>query len=84
MERGNELESYVKNLVDTKVLNLDVTLSSMIKGGAISGIDPWDIWCGNGWIVRRWPGPRAITLSELDNIRNIVQQEMRINMKAKG
>ena len=30
----------------------------MMECGALSGLDPWDIWCGNGWIVRRWPGPR--------------------------
>jgi hypothetical protein len=77
MPKMNDLELNVQNLVETKVLNLEVTLASLVKGGAISGLDPWDIWCGNGWILRRWPGPRPIGLSELDSIRNIIQQELR-------
>jgi hypothetical protein len=77
MPKMNELEGNVQNLVETKVLNLDVTLSSLVKGGAISGLDPWDIWCGNGWILRKWPGPRAIGINELEQIRAIVQQEVR-------
>ncbi|MDL1939994.1 MAG: hypothetical protein HUU09_03110 [Candidatus Jettenia caeni] len=68
----------MQNLVETKVLNLDVSLSSLVKGGAISGLDPWDIWCGNGWILRKWPGPRPIGINELDNIRNLIQHELRL------
>ncbi len=58
MPRTNDLENNLHNLVENKMLNLDVTLASIVKSGALSGLDPWDIWCGNGWIVRRWPGPR--------------------------
>lgn len=58
MPRSNELEANIHNLVENKLLNLDVTLATMVKSGALSGLDPWDIWCGNGWILRRWPGPR--------------------------
>jgi hypothetical protein len=78
MPKVNELEANVQNLVETKVLNLDVTLASLVKGGALSGLDPWDVWCGNGWILRKWPGPGPIRINELENIRNIVQQELRL------
>ena len=76
MPKLNDLEANVQNLVETKVLNLEITLGSLVKGGAISGLDPWDIWCGNGWILRRWPGPRPIGISELEGIRHIVQHEL--------
>jgi hypothetical protein len=76
MPKVNDLEANVQNLVETKVLNLDVTLSSLVKGGAISGLDPWDIWCGTGWILRRWPPRPPISINELERIRNVIQQEL--------
>lgn len=76
MPKMNDLEANVQNLVEAKVLNLDVTLSSLLKGGALSGLDPWDFFCGNGWILRKGPGPRPISINELDSIRNTIQQEL--------
>jgi hypothetical protein len=78
MQKTHDLEVNMQNLVETGILNLDVTLSSLVKGGAISGLDPWDIWCGNGWIVRKRPGSLPIGINELESIRNIIQQELRV------
>jgi hypothetical protein len=80
MNKINELEANVQNLVETQVLNLDVSLASLVKGGALSGLDPWDVWCGNGWILRKWPGAGPTRINELENIRNIVQQELRLKV----
>lgn len=79
MNKMSDLEVNVHNLVETKVLNLEVTLASLVKGGAIAGLDPWDIWCGNGWILRRGPvpGPRPMGLAELEGIREVIQREVR-------
>jgi hypothetical protein len=76
MNKPNELEANVQNLVDAKLLNLDVTLASLLKGGALSGMDPWDVWCGNGWILRKWPGTGPIRINELESIRKLIQQEV--------
>jgi hypothetical protein len=77
MPRTNDLEQNVHNLVESKMLNLDITLGTMIKSGALSGLDPWDIWCGNGWIVRRWPGPGP-RFDEFDRaaLKEIVRAEI--------
>lgn len=79
MNKMNDLEVNLQNLVETKVVNLEVTLASLVKGGAIAGLDPWDIWCGNGWILRRGPtpGPRPIGLAELEGIREMIRHEVR-------
>ncbi|WP_226467389.1 hypothetical protein [Luteimonas panaciterrae] len=76
MPRNNDLENNVQNLVEGKLLNLDVTLASMVKGGALSGLDPWDIWCGNGWIVRRWPGPRRFDEFDRAALKELVRTEI--------
>lgn len=76
MPRNNDLENNVQNLVEGKLLNLDVTLASMVKGGALSGLDPWDIWCGNGWIVRRWPGPRRFDELDRAALKELVRNEI--------
>ncbi len=78
MPKLNELEANIQTLVEAKVLNLDVTLGALLKGGTLSGVDPCDVWCGNGWILRKWPGPGPIRLNELETIRNLVQQELRL------
>ena len=52
MGKMNDLEANVQNLVDLKVMNLDVSLASIVKGGALAGLDPWDVFCGNGWVLR--------------------------------
>ena len=77
MDKTNELEQNIQNLVEAKVLNLDITLESLLRGGTLSGFDPWDVWCGNGWILRR-RGPRPIQLNEIEMIREIVQQELKL------
>ena len=72
--RQSELEANVHTLVEVKALNLEVTLGSFLKAGALAGLDPWDIWCGNGWVVRRrGPVPRFI---EIESIRNVVREEL--------
>lgn len=76
MDNTNELEQNIRNLVEAKVLNLDVTLESLFRGGTLAGVDPWDFWCGNGWILRR-RGPRPIQLNEIELIREIVQREIK-------
>jgi hypothetical protein len=73
--RENELEYNVRSLVDTKLLHLDVTLAAVVKGGALSGLDPWDVFCGNGWIIRRrspGPGPRF----DFEGIRGAIREEL--------
>lgn len=74
MGRPNELEHNLQVLVSSKVLNLDVTLGSIVNAGALADIDPWDVICGNGWIVRRRGplGPRI----DVDVIRNVVRDEL--------
>ena len=73
--RINDLEQTLQTLTEAKVLNLDVTLGTLVKAGALSGIDPWDIWCGNGWIVRR-RGPWNPHFS-IEAIREVVHEELR-------
>ena len=76
MSDRSELERNVQNLVDAKILNLDVTLSTLVKGGGLASLDPWDVFCGNGWIIRRrFPGP--VVFRDLDSLRDVVQQEIR-------
>lgn len=59
MHKPTDLEHNLRTLVEAKVLNLDVTLSSIVNAGALADLEPWEVFCGNGWIVRRrWPGPR--------------------------
>lgn len=59
MNKPNDLEHNIRTLQEAKIINLDVTLSTLVSAGALAGMDPWDVFCGNGWIVRRrWPGPR--------------------------
>lgn len=72
--RQNDLEYNLNTLVEAKVINLDVTLASLLRGGALSGLDPWDVWCGNGWILRRrGPFPPRF---EVDALRGLVREEL--------
>jgi len=82
MDRPNDLEMNIQSLAELKVLNLDVTLSSLVKGGTLAGMDPWDVWCGNGWVLRRRGpvGPRA----ELDGLREVIRTEIDAAMARKG
>jgi len=74
MARPSELEHNLQQLSESKLINLDVSLATLVKGGSLSAEDPWDVFCGNGWIVRRrWPGPREI---DLDAVRGVVRQEL--------
>jgi hypothetical protein len=68
----NDLELNVTNLVESKVLNLEVSLGTFVKAGALAGVDPWDIWCGNGWIVRR-KGPGPVRLDEMESFRDLMK-----------
>jgi hypothetical protein len=77
MARGNELETNLQSLIDLKAINLDISLGSTLKGGALAGDDPWDIWCGNGWILRR-RGPGPIRFESLEAIQNLVQREVQV------
>ena len=52
-------------------------MRSTLKGGALAGDDPWDIWCGNGWILRR-RGPGPIRFESLEAIQNLVQREVQV------
>ena len=73
----NDLEQNLRALVDAKLINLDVSLGAIVNSGALSGVDPWDFWCGNGWIVRRrWPGPIP-RFSEVESVRDIVRERSR-------
>ena len=73
--RQNELEYNVQTLVDAKLVNLDVSLATLVKGGALSGLDPWDVFCGNGWIIRRrFPGPGQ--RFDAEGFRDVVREEI--------
>jgi hypothetical protein len=73
--RQNELEYNVQTLVDAKLINLDVSLATLVKGGALSGLDPWDVFCGNGWIIRRrFPGPGPSV--DAEGFRGVVREEI--------
>lgn len=72
--RPSELEHNLQTLVDAKVINLDVSLATLVKGGALSADEPWDIFCGNGWIFRR-RGPIGPRL-DLDAVRTVVRDEL--------
>lgn len=79
----NDLEHNLHPLIEAKIINLEVTLGSMVKAGVLSGLDPWDVWCGNGWIFRRrWPGPGPRL--ELDAIRSVIHQELQTHLKSGG
>jgi hypothetical protein len=67
----SDLEASLKPLIDLKAINLDVTFGSSLKGGALAGDDPWDIWCGNGWILRR-RGPGPIRIDQIEGLRGDV------------
>jgi hypothetical protein len=85
MNKKNDLEMNIRNLVEAKVLNPEVTLEALLKAGTVSGIDPWDIWCGNGWILRRrLPEPGPIQLGDLEMIREVVRQELNIEASQQG
>jgi hypothetical protein len=72
----NDLEQNVQAMVGAKVLNLDVTLGGIVNAGGLAGQDPWDVWCGNGWIVRRrWPGPIP-RFQELEQVRTMIREEL--------
>lgn len=74
MPRPSELEHNLQVLTESKVLNLDVSLGTLVKGGALGAEDPWDVFCGNGWIVRRrWPGPQHL---DLETVRAVVRKEL--------
>ena len=68
----NDLELNVNNLVESKVLNLEVTLGTFVKAGALAGADPWDVWCGNGWIVRR-KGPGPVRIGDIESFRDLMK-----------
>jgi hypothetical protein len=72
MPRPSELEHNLQVLTESKLLNLEVPLATLVKGGALAGDDPWDVFCGTGWIVRRRIGSRL----DLDAIRDVVRQEL--------
>jgi len=75
MPRPTALEHNLQVLVEAKVLNIDVTMGSLVKAGALSDLDPWDIWCGNGWIIRR-RGPTVSGGLGPEFVRNIVRDEL--------
>ena len=75
MPRPNVLEHNLQILVESKVLNLDITMGALMKAGALSDIDPWDVFCGNGWIVRRH-GFSAGNAVSPDFVRGLVREEL--------
>ena len=43
--------------------------------GALAGLEPWEVFCGNGWIVRRrWPGP--VPQFDREAIGAVVREEL--------
>lgn len=74
MPRPSELEHNLQVLTESKLLNLEVPLASLVKGGAASGEDPWDIFCGTGWIIRR-RGPIPPRL-DIEGLRTLVREEL--------
>ena len=72
--RQNDLEHNLQTLVEAKAINLEVSLATLVKGGALAGEEPWDIFCGNGWVFRR-RGPIGSQL-DVDAIRSIVREQL--------
>ena len=72
----NDLEQNLSVLVEAKVISLETTLGGLVKAGALAGLEPWDVWCGNGWIIRRrWPGPLP-RFNELEQVREVIRDEL--------
>ncbi|MBP8809303.1 MAG: hypothetical protein KBG48_27595 [Kofleriaceae bacterium] len=75
MHKPNDLEHNLRTLVEAKVLNLDVSLATIVNAGALAGLEPWEVFCGNGWIVRRrWPGP--VPQFDREAIGAVVREEL--------
>jgi hypothetical protein len=82
MARPSELEHNLQVLTSTKLLNLEVSLAAIVHGGALADLDPWDVFCGNGWIVRR-RGPIGPRL-DIEEVRDAVRDELRSAGLLKG
>ena len=71
----SDLEQHLQTLVSAKVVNLEVSLGALVNAGALAGEDPWDVFCGNGWIVRRrWPGPGS--RFDAAGVRTVIREEL--------
>lgn len=75
--RGDPLE-FVKKMENAKVINLDVSLRTVLEaatGGGTSLIDPWDAMCWWWYVILRRPILKGdIVTIPVADIKDIVQQ----------
>lgn len=60
--RRIDLQKFLMQAGDAKLINLEVSLGQMVQSDAFSSLvaydEPWEWFCGNDLRLIIWPGPR--------------------------